>query len=473
MTPTKTEPSPPPPRARTAVALLVASAFFMENLDGTVIATALPSIARSFGTRPVDVSIGMSAYLVTLGVFIPASGWLADRFGSRRVFAGAIALFTLASVLCGMASGIETFVATRILQGLGGAMMVPVGRLIVLRATPKERLITMIAILTWPALVAPILGPPVGGFIVEHASWRWIFYLNLPLGMLAYVGVFLLIPRAEGKAGIPFDWLGFLTSGIGIALVVAGLEAIGRTPVAWGFVGALFAIGMVLLAVAIRHFRRASAPLIDLSGMKVPTFAVTIWGGSLFRMAIGAVPFLLPLLFQSPFGYDPFHAGLLMTAVFAGNLAMKPLTSPILRRFGFRRVLVFNGLANALTLAAIALLSPGTPIFIAAALLFVGGMCRSMQFTALSTIAFADGPAEHVGGANTLFSTAAQLSMGLGVAAGALALQCGTVLGGSEIASFRVAFLLIGLAALVSIVDSVRLGSGAGANLAGGPNAPA
>jgi EmrB/QacA subfamily drug resistance transporter len=440
----------------------------MENLDGTVIATALPSIARSFGTHPVNVSIGMSAYLVTLGVFIPASGWLADRFGSRRVFAGAIALFTLASVLCGLANGIATFVATRILQGLGGAMMVPVGRLIVLRATPKERLITMIAILTWPALVAPILGPPVGGFIVEHASWPWIFYLNLPLGILAFVGVFLLIPRVEGRAGIAFDWLGFVTSGLGIALVVAGLEAIGRTPVAWSVVGALFAGGIVLLAVAIRHFRRASAPLIDLSGMRIPTFAVTIWGGSLFRMAIGAVPFLLPLLFQSAFGYDAFHAGLLMMAVFAGNLAMKPATSPILRRFGFRSVLIVNGVANALTLAAIAFLSPGTPIFVAAALLFVGGMCRSMQFTALNTIAFADIPPEHVGGANTLFSTAAQLSMGLGVAAGALALQCGTVLSGSEIGSFRLAFLLVGLAALVSIVDSVRLASGAGANLSAG-----
>lgn len=450
--------------AGAAVALLVAGAFFMENLDGTVIATALPTMARSFGVQPVDLNTGMSAYLVTLGVFIPASGWLADRLGGRRAFAGAIALFTLASALCGLANGVGVFVAMRILQGLGGAMMVPVGRLIVLRATPKERLITAIAILTWPALVAPILGPPVGGFIVDHVSWRWIFYLNLPLGLIAFACVFLLVPYENGRAGTRFDGLGFLLSGGGIALFVAGLEAMGRMPIAWAPVSVLLGAGGVSLALAIRHFRTATNPLIDLSGMAVPTFAVSIRGGSLFRTAIGAVPFLLPLMFQAAFGYDAFHAGLLMMAVFAGNLAMKPATTAILRSFGFRTVLVGNGLLNAVTLGACALLTPATPIAATAALLFVGGMSRSMQFTALNTIAFADISADRLAGANALFSTAMQLTIGLGIAVGALAVRGGRVIGGGEDA-YRVAFVLVGGVALLGMVDSLRLARGAGDHL--------
>ncbi|MCJ9723031.1 DHA2 family efflux MFS transporter permease subunit [Agrobacterium sp. SHOUNA12C] len=453
------------------IALLVAGAFFMENLDGTVIATALPQMAASFGARPVDLNIGMSAYLLTLGIFIPISGWISDRFGARLVFTTAVVIFTLASVLCGLANGVGSFVAMRILQGIGGAMMVPVGRLVVLNNTPKDQLISAIATITWPALVAPILGPPLGGFITDHASWRWIFYLNLPLGIVAFIFALVLIPETKSAARPPFDWIGFVISGFGLASLMYGLELIGRPDPVWLEAWAYVIAGFVLLAVAIVHFRRSEHPLIDLSGLKLPTFAVTIWGGSLFRTAIGAVPFLLPLMFQVGFGLSAFHAGMLTLAVFAGNLAMKPGTTPILRRFGFKPVLIVNGILNAIFIAACALFSPDTPIWFIIPVLFIGGMLRSMHFTALNTIAFADIPPRQMTGANTLFSTAFQLTMGMGIAVGAIGIRIGQAisapLGMSGITAieFRLAFLMLGVIALLAVLDCLPLDPKAGDNV--------
>lgn len=459
------------------IALLVAGAFFMENLDGTVIATALPQMAISFGARPVDLNIGMSAYLLTLGIFIPISGWISDRFGARLVFTSAVVIFTLASVLCGFANSVGSFVAMRILQGIGGAMMVPVGRLVVLNNTPKDQLISAIATITWPALVAPILGPPLGGFITDHASWRWIFFLNLPLGIVAFVYALILIPETKSAARPPFDWTGFVVSGLGLASLMYGLELIGRPdPVwleAWAYVGA----GLVLLAGALFHFQRSEHPLIDLSGLKQPTFAVTIAGGSLFRIAIGAVPFLLPLMFQVGFGLSAFHAGMLTLAVFAGNLAMKPGTTPILRRFGFKPVLVVNGILNAIFIAACALFSPDTPLWFILPVLFIGGMLRSMHFTALNTIAFADIAAKQMTGANTLFSTAFQLTMGMGIAVGAIGIRIGQAvtapLGISDISAidFRLAFVTLGIIALLAVLDCLSLDPKAGDNVSRKPKA--
>jgi EmrB/QacA subfamily drug resistance transporter len=405
------------------IALLVAGAFFMENLDGTVITTAVPDIAHSFGVAPLALNIGVSAYLLTLGVFIPISGWVAERFGARRVFAAALAIFTLASVLCGMANSLSEFVWLRVLQGVGGAMMVPVGRLVVLNNTPKEKLISVIATLTWPALVAPVLGPPVGGFITSYASWRWIFYLNLPLGVIALVLAWWLIPDQRAAEPRPFDWPGFLLSGSALLLLTWGAEVVGGQHPDWREAGACLVAGALLLAALGWHLKRAAHPLIDLSSLAIPTFSITIIGGSLFRMAIGAVPFLLPLMFQLGFGLDAFHSGLLVIAVFAGNLMMKPATTPLIRRFGFRPVILVNGLANVTTLAACALLTPATPVWVIAAVLFAGGLTRSMQFSALNTIAFADVPQKRMAAANTLFSTAFQVAW-RGVLAG-----CGSVTG--------------------------------------------
>ena len=454
------------------IALLVAGAFFMENLDGTVIATALPQMAISFGARPVDLNIGMSAYLLTLGVFIPISGWISDRFGARLVFTTAVVIFTLASVLCGFANGVGSFVAMRILQGIGGAMMVPVGRLVVLNNTPKEKLISAIATITWPALVAPVLGPPLGGFITDHASWRWIFFLNLPLGILAFAFALILIPETKSTVRPPFDWIGFVLSGIGLASLMYGLELVGRPDPVWLEASAYVIAGLALLTVALFHFLRTEHPLIDLSGMKLPTFAITISGGSLFRTAIGAVPFLVPLMFQVGFGLSAFHAGMLTLAIFAGNLAMKPATTPILRRFGFKPVLVVNGILNAVFITACALFSPDTPIWFIVPVLFIGGMCRSMHFTALNTIAFADIPPQQMTGANTLFSTVFQLTMGMGIAVGAIGIRIGQAisapLGVSGIVAieFRLAFVLLGIIALFAVVDCLSLDRRAGDNVA-------
>jgi EmrB/QacA subfamily drug resistance transporter len=454
------------------LALLVAGAFFMENLDGTVITTAVPDIARSFGVAPLDLNIGVSAYLLTLGVFIPISGWIAERFGARRVFSAALAIFTASSMLCGMAHGLGEFVFLRVLQGIGGAMMVPVGRLLVLSNTPKERLITVIATLTWPALVAPVLGPPIGGFITSYASWHWIFYLNLPLGLLALCMAWRLIPVGPPVARRPFDWAGFLLSGSALFCLTWAAEQMSRPDAAWLEAGGFFVAGVVLLVFDIRHLRRAAKPLLDLTALAIPTFAVTIFGGSLFRMAVGAVPFLLPLMFQIGFGLDAFHSGLLIIAVFAGNLAMKPATTPILRRFGFKPVLVVNGIINVASLLACAFLTPATPVPVIAAVLFVGGLTRSMQFTAINTLAFADMPQNRMAMANTLFSTAFQVALGLGIALGAGGVRIahwlvvGLHISGMPAADYRLAFVLVALVALFGLLDSLRLEKQAGSHIA-------
>ncbi|TCT03259.1 MFS transporter [Aquabacter spiritensis] len=466
--------TPVPPQSRrssTAIALLVAGAFFMENLDGTVITTAIPQMAVSFGVAPIELNIGVSAYLLTLGVFIPISGWVADRFGPRRVFAAAIIVFTLASLLCGLAQSLTEFVLLRILQGVGGALMVPVGRFVVLRTTPKERLISAIAMLTWPALVAPILGPPVGGFITTYATWRWIFYLNLPLGMIGLVAALILIPGDRAAVSRPFDWPGFVFCGGALFTLLWTAEALGQPDVDWSVAALTAGAGLLLLGLGLRHLARAAHPLVDLSAVSLPTFSVAVRGGSAFRAAIGAVPFLLPLMFQLGFGLDAFQAGLLMMAVFAGNLLMKPATVPVLKRFGFRRVLLINSLINAASLAACALFTPQTPTAVIATILFLGGLTRSMQFTALNTIAFADVPAERMSGANTLFSTAFQIAMGLGVALGAIAIRLAewgadlAGLGQVPAVSYRGAFLVIALVSLFSVYDCLRLPKDAGDHL--------
>lgn len=453
-----------------AVALLVAGTFFMENLDATVITPAIPRMASSFAVQPVDLNSGVSAYMLTLGIFIPVSGWLAERFGARRVFASAIALFTLASLLCGHAQTLPEFVAVRILQGIGGAMMVPVGRLVVLRVTPKQRLIQAIATLTWPALVAPVLGPPLGGLLADRASWRWIFYLNLPLGLIALAAALLLVPDVRGASRKPFDWIGFTLSAAALFCLLDTAEILGAAHVDWSRAAGLGVLGVATLILALRHLRRAPHPMIELSSLGIPTFAVSIWGGSLFRLGVSAVPFLLPVMFEIGFGYSALRAGGMLMAVFAGNLLMKLGTTAILRRFGFRPVLVVNGLLNVGAIACCAVITPATPLPLVCAVLFISGMTRSMQFTAFNTIAFADVKQAAIASANTLFSAAFQLAMGLGVALGAVAWRIGSVVGAgaSPALPFRIAFVLIAVVSLAGLRDCLALDPAAGARVAGG-----
>ncbi|CAJ1274438.1 TPA: MFS transporter [Klebsiella pneumoniae] len=458
-------------RAFSAPALLVAGAFFMEFLDGTVIATALPDMARDFGVTAVELNIGISAYLITLAVLIPASGWIADRFGARAIFTLALAIFTLASVFCGLSTEVHIFVAMRILQGVGGALMVPVGRLAVLRTTPKHQLIKAIATLTWPALVAPIIGPPLGGFITRYASWHWIFFINVPLGLAAIILSLRIIPDIRETERRSFDLSGFITTSVAMVSLVTAMERLGdRQPQIWPTL-ALAALGFGCLLYSIRHFRRAAAPMVRLDALQVPTFRVTMYGGSLFRASISAVPFLLPLLFQVGFGMDPFHSGLLVLAVFVGNLTIKPATTPLIRWLSFRRLLLINGALNVCSLLACALLTPQTPVWAIMLILYLGGVFRSIQFTGVSTLAFADVPAAQMSDANTLFSTASQLAVGLGITLGAIGIRLGEQVGDwlhlTELPgiSFRLSFVFIALICLVGMIDSLHLAKTAGSSV--------
>jgi EmrB/QacA subfamily drug resistance transporter len=456
----------------TWVAALVAGGFFMELLDGTVIATALPQMARSFGVTPIDLNLGMTAYILTLAVFIPLSGWAAERFGARTVFGTAVAVFTLSSALCGFSQGLWSFTAARVLQGFGGALMVPVGRLLVLRETPKSDLVRAIAILTWPALLAPVLGPPLGGFITAFASWRWIFFLNLPIGLAGFGLTMILVRNERQPSSPPLDWIGFGLVGTFCVLFVCSLSLVGSTTENWSTPAGLFAAALVSGGLAVWWLGRHRAPILDFFGLGVLTYTVGVRAGTIQRTAISAAPFLLPLLFQEGFGVDPFTSGLLVLVLFAGNVCMKPATTAVLRRFGFKRVLIGNGLILAASLFGCGLLRPGAPHAIVWAVLFIGGASRSMQMTALSTITYADIPQARMRAANTLDTLLQQLSYALGIAVGAIALRVGALLLGTSprslsLADFRIAFMLVAALALLGLIDSLRLAPDAAALVSG------
>ena len=458
-----------PARPSPVIALLVAGALFMEQLDGTVIATALPQMAQSFGVAAVDVNIGISAYLLTVAVFIPASGWVTDRFGARTVFASAIAVFTLSSVLCAMSGSLTVFTLARIAQGVGGAMMVPVGRLIVLRTTEKEYLIRAIALLTWPALAAPVLGPPLGGFITTYSSWPWIFLLNVPLGLIGLGLALVLIPNTRGEAKGRFDWTGFLLAGLASFGVMYSLETFARNRLDWFITLPLFALSIAAGVYAVRYALRAAHPLIDLSPFRVPSFAITVTGGVAFRTAISAAPFLLPLMFQLGFGFDPFYSGLLLLGVFAGNLGMKPATNLVLGRFGFRPTLIWNGLLAVATVFACGFITATTPVIVILALLFASGLTRSMEFTTINALSFGDLDHARMSGANTLFSMLQQMGNALGVAGGAILLRMAALTHGGEagatVSDFHMAFWGVALIGFAGIWHFRRLPVEAGASL--------
>ncbi|MET7486176.1 MFS transporter [Streptomyces sp. NPDC005538] len=454
------------------LALLVAGAFFMENLDGTIISPAAPDMAASLGARPVDIGLAITAYLVALAVFIPASGWAADRYGARRVFAAAVTVFTAASALCAAAPGLPELVAMRVVQGIGGAMMVPVGRLVVLRGTRKADLLGAVAYLTWPGLLAPVAAPALGGLFTQYASWRWIFLVNVPLGVAALRPALRLVPDFRAAERPRLDRAGFVLGGVGLAATVYGLELFGGPPGAGGTATAWAGAGMVVCSLTVLHFLRAQHPLLDPMLLRVRTFRVSNVGGALFRAAISAVPFLLPLMFQDAFGWSPARAGLVLVAVFAGNVAVKPLTTPLLRRFGFRTVLLVNGAVTAGTFLLCGSLGPRTPLSVVLSVLFASGVCRSVSLSAYASLGFADIAPDRTGAANTLSSTVQQLAAGLGVAFGALALRTAGMLtahlgldGPTE--SYRLAFALLALLPLAAVAEAERLRPDAGAVVTG------
>jgi EmrB/QacA subfamily drug resistance transporter len=453
-----------------SIALLVAGSGFMELLDTTIITTAIPRMAHSFHVDPVDLGLGITAYMIMLAAGIPLSGWAAERFGARRVFAAAIALFTGASALCGMSVGFWSFFVARILQGIGGAMMVPVGRLVVLRVTPKSELMRATAFITWPSLVAPILGPVVGGFLTSYASWRWIFFLNLPIGLIGFVATLLLIGNERSAEPRRLDWTGAVLSGFAAVGFVYGASLLGTSsgsiPVGLG----LMTLGAIGGYATVRHARRRRFPLIEFSALRIHAFAATVRGGSLIRITINTAPFLLPLMFQLGFHRTPVAAGSLLLVLFVGNLGIKPFTTPLMRHFGFRSVLLINGILIAATFFGFALLTASSPLWIELPLLLISGMARSTEFTAMNTLAFADVPSAGLVSANTLFNLAQQVTFGLGIAIAAILLRIGHFVfdnGSSSVTAFRFAFLGACLICLLGVTDFLRLERGAGASVSG------
>jgi EmrB/QacA subfamily drug resistance transporter len=455
------------------VTTLIAGAFFMENLDGTIIATALPQMARSFRVGAVNLNIGMTAYLLTLAVFIPISGWVADRFGSRSVFASAIATFTIASLLCGASHTLTQFTLMRILQGIGGAMMVPVGRLIVLRTTPKHKLTEAIAYITWPGLTALVVGPPLGGFITTYASWHWIFFLNLPIGIVAMVLTLLWVENVRMGEKHAFDWLTFVLAGFASAGVVYGMEKLGSEGVRWHVPALVLALSLLSGGAAIWAAHRDPATsLIDLESMKLKTYSLSVYGASAFRIGVSVLPFLLPLMFQITFGLNAFRSGLYLLALFAGDLSMKVFVIQTLRRFGFRRILIVNGIITAASMAFCALLSPATATALVVTILFLHGAFRSMQFTCLTTLAYSEIPSDRMSRANGFLSAVMQLSMGVGVAVGAITLRLvahahGHSAATPQLRDFHIAILLMAVLVLGPVVNSFGLSPDAGATTSG------
>lgn len=453
-----------------SLALLVAGTFFMENLDATIIATAAPAIARDLGVEPVDVNAAMTAYLVAVAAGLPVSGWLTDRFGARRILLVAVAVFTLASAACAMSTDLPALVVARIAQGLGGALMVPVGRLVVLRVTSKAEMIDAVAYLTWPALLAPVVAPLLGGWIVTVASWHWIFLINLPLGVVAFVVGARVVPPAR-SAVPPLDWVGFSICAAFLVSLLIGIEV--ARPTGPGGVPPGLVI-MVLAAITCAvvgwwWFRRAAHPLLRFGALRVTTFRVTNAGGSVYRMIISAVPFLLPLMLQAGFGWSPLRAGSFVLLLFAGNVLIKPATSPLLRRFGFRNVLVASIAGGLLVLVAIALLRPTTPTPLIAGVLVLSGVFRSAGFSAYSSLQFADIDPDDLADANTLSSTLQQVAAGLGVAVGALLLRLSDhALGTASepfVTPYGLAFVLLAALMLHPLVEVLRMHRSAGVEL--------
>src|SRR3954466_818653 len=463
----------PPPRSRQLViSLTVSCALFMQSLDSTIIATALPAIGASLGENPLRLNVAITCYLLSLAVFIPISGWTADRFGARRVFTGAIIVFTLGSIACGFEQTLWMLVLFRIVQGMGGAMMVPVGRLVLLRTVPKSELVRAMSYVSVPALIGPMMGPPLGGFIVTYASWRWIFFINIPIGVLGVLLVNLFIGNLRETTVRPFDLSGFVLTGVGLASAMFAFETIGRGEVPIFVTLGLLALGAVCLAAYFRHARRVDHPIVDLALMRIPTYAMTTIGRFLFRMGMGALPFLMPLMLQVGFGLSALKSGSLTFASAVGAMTMKMSVTPIIRTFGFRRVLITNTVLCSAFLFSYSFFGPATPHTIIFLALLAGGFFRSLQMTSINTLSYADVPSNMLSRATSLTSMAQQLSQPMGVASGAMFLYLMLAIHGETSpgpADFSFAFAAVAMLSVLAVPFFLRMSPEAGAEVSGRP----
>jgi EmrB/QacA subfamily drug resistance transporter len=455
--------------ANRIVPLIVAVALFMENMDSTVIATSLPAIAADIGTSPLALKLAVTSYLLSLAVFIPVSGWTADRFGARTVFRGAIAVFMLGSIGCALSGSLTHFVAARIVEGMGGAMMTPVARLILVRSVDRRELINAMVWVTLPALIGPLIGPALGGFITTYISWHWIFLINIPIGIVGIVLATIFIEDVKAETPDPFDPVGAVLAGLGIGGLVFGGSLLGLNFLPAGVVVALIVGGAVATYAYVLHARRTPAPVLDLSLLKIPTMHAAIVGGFVFRSGIGALPFLLPLLLQLGFGLTAFQSGLVTLSNVVGAMGMKTVIPIILRKFGFRHVLVVNALVSAALVAACATFTPGVSFAWIVGVLVVSGFFRSLEFTSLNTIAYADVDNRRMSRATSLVAVAQQVSISVGVAIGALAVDLTLLARGHSVitaADFQPAFIAIALISGSAFFVFIRMPPDAGAELA-------
>ncbi|MCR6734674.1 MAG: DHA2 family efflux MFS transporter permease subunit [Afipia sp.] len=464
------------------IPLIVACALFMENMDSTVIATSLPAIAADIGTSPLTLKLAITSYLLSLAVFIPASGWTADRFGARAVFSVAIGVFMVGSIGCAISTSVTDFVIARTLQGVGGAMMTPVGRLVLLRSIDKSALVNAMAWVTVPALIGPVIGPPLGGFITTYFSWHWIFLINIPIGLLGIWMAQRYIDPIKSENPERFDLVGLVLAGLGLAGLAFGLSVAGLGLLPWPIVVGLIVGGALCMGLYLRHARRTASPVLDFSLMKHQTLRASLTGGFLYRLGIGALPFLLPLLMQIGFGLSPFKSGLVTFASAVGALGMKTLAARIIRTFGFRKITVINAVVSSFFLAACALFTPATPLLLIMIILIVGGFFRSLQFTSINTLAYAEVTPDEMSRATTLMSVNQQLAISAGVAVGAFAVEAtmavnhATELGAGD---FWPAFVIVSVLSAASAYSFWKLPEDAGNEISGhkvaimeGPKAP-
>jgi len=454
------------------IPFIVGCALFMQMLDATVVATALPAMAASLATTPVRLNVAITSYLLAVAVFVPISGWAADRYGAKRVFVAAIWLFMATSLACALSFNLAQLLVARVAQGVAGAMMVPVGRIILLRIVPKRDLLRAMTFLSMPALIGPIIGPPLGGLLVTYASWHWVFLINLPIGVVGIVMVRRYIGEFRDAAAPKLDWTGFLLSALCLASLVVSFEAIGHQSLPLAVIAALTGVGVVCALLyrwhARRYARHHAHPILDLELMKIRTFAVSVLGGNLCRFAVGGVPFLLVMLLQVGFGMTPLAAGLITFASAAGALLMKFVARPILSRLSFRRVLSVNAVLTGVFVIACVVFTPSTPAWVMIAVLLAGGFCRSLQFTAVNTLTYADIAPAQMSRASSFAAMAQLLGISLGVAVAATTLHLSMLVrGAATLATPDVlaGFVVIGLLCMASALSFRRLRADDGVQL--------
>ena len=449
--------------------LIIATALFMENTDSTVISTSLPAIAEDLGADPIALKLALTSYLISLAIFIPISGWMADRFGARTVFTAALGVFMAGSLACAGANSLEGFVIARFAQGMGGAMMVPVGRLVLLRSVPRSEIVQALATLTIPALVGPVVGPPLGGFITHYFDWRWIFFINIPIGVLGIVLATIYVPNIREDDTPPLDLVGFLLSGLGLALLMLGFASGGRHLIPAEFSIGCVVVGAVCVVLYVLHAGRTPHPLLRLDLFRIPTFRVSVLGGSLFRIGVGSIPFLLPLMLQIGFGLDPLASGSLTFIAAVGALFMKTMAKRILEHTGFRRLLTVNAFIGAAFIAANGFFTPETPHWLIMIVLLIGGCFRSLQFTSLNAIGYAEVSNRDMSYATSLSSAAQQVALSVGVAFGAFVLEAVATSRGAAIAAadFGPAFWAVAAVSALSGFVFPRLSPSAGAEMSG------